>query len=101
MQPDGRTSGTRIQDGVDRHLARGLLDRCGGEFREMPGLCLSRAQAARLWGLSTQRCATVLEALVAQGDLTFTRDGRYVATSRLSTPWRPFVVGDDRTRGAA
>ncbi len=66
-----------------------LLDRVRVEYREMPGLCLSPSQAARLWGLSPQRCARLLDVLIGHGDLMRTRDGRYVATSRLLRgPWR-------------
>ena len=77
-----------------------LLDRVRAEYREMPGLCLSSSQAARLWGLSPHRCASVLHALIAHGDLMCTPDGRYVATPRLlSVRWRS---GDNRmVRGVA
>jgi hypothetical protein len=42
-----------------------LVDRVRGEFNEMPGLRLTRDQAARLWGLDTASCEEVLNRLVA------------------------------------
>jgi hypothetical protein len=45
----------------------------------MPGLCLTAAQAARLWGLTPGVCAEVLQTLVAEGALICTREARYVA----------------------
>ena len=35
------------------------------EFREMPGLRLTPAQAIRLWGLEREMCHAVIERLVA------------------------------------
>jgi hypothetical protein len=55
-----------------------LLARIRSEYRDMPGLCLTPAQAARLWGLAPGVCTQVLEALVAEGALACTRDVRYV-----------------------
>ena len=40
------------------------------EFREMPGLNLTLAQAARLFSLERGRCARALDALVVSGVLT-------------------------------
>ena len=56
------------------------LARVRGEFAEMPGLCLTAAQATRLFGLSAGLCEEVLERLVASGFLveangTFRRPG--------------------------
>jgi hypothetical protein len=63
----------------DPRISPELLARIRAEYREMPGLCLTPAQAARLWGLTPGACAEVLQALVADGTLTCTRDVRYVA----------------------
>jgi hypothetical protein len=41
-----------------------LLRRVEGEYHEMPGLCLTRPQAERLWGLDRATCAIVLATLV-------------------------------------
>lgn len=97
MRPRSWDMGMRNQDGSERHAARDLLDRIRAEYREMPGLSLSQSQAARLWGLSTERCAGVLEMLIAHGELVCTPNGRYVATPLLTSPRRDFTDG----RGAA
>jgi hypothetical protein len=47
-----------------------LCARVWAEFREMPGLNLTLAQAARLFSLDRARCAGVLEVLVVNGVLT-------------------------------
>ena len=49
----------------DRHLHARVI----GEFREMPGLTLTLAQAARLFSLERDRCERVLKALVQHGVL--------------------------------
>lgn len=51
-----------------------------GEFREMPGLCLTVEQASRLWGLDRTRCLTCLERLVLAGALRRTHQGAYVTS---------------------
>jgi hypothetical protein len=43
--------------------------RVTAEFREMPGLCLTDAQAARLFSLDVARCRRLLSALVSEGVL--------------------------------
>jgi hypothetical protein len=93
MQPEGWDVGTRGHDGSARHGCD-LPGRIRAEYREMPGLSLSLSQAARLWGLPAPRCAGVLAVLIAQGDLICTRDGRYVATTRLLRPQRRGVIDD-------
>ena len=54
------------------------LPRIRGEFLEMPGLCLTRCQAQRLWGLPCDRCLSLLAILVEEGFLRVTADGRFV-----------------------
>lgn len=56
-----------------------MYARIVGEFREMPGLCLTAAQAARLWGLDADRCVHLLQQLVDAGRLRRVPHGRYVA----------------------
>lgn len=46
-----------------------LCARVWAEFREMPGLNLTLAQAARLFSLERVRCARVLHSLVLSGVL--------------------------------
>jgi hypothetical protein len=58
-----------------------LLRRVRGEFREMPGLRLSVAQARRLWNVDDHVCSTVLDDLVADGFLRRTDQGIYVRVS--------------------
>ncbi|MBI1872352.1 MAG: hypothetical protein HYZ58_10620 [Acidobacteria bacterium] len=55
-----------------------LLQRIQGEFREMPGLRLTPAQAQRLWGLDRARCDALLGALVDARFLARTHDGAFV-----------------------
>lgn len=50
-----------------------------GTYREMPGLRLHIAEAARLFGLRTTTCRIVLDALVHEGTLRRTTDGHYVS----------------------
>jgi hypothetical protein len=45
------------------------------EFREMPGLRLTPAQATRLWGLETDTCRRVIDTLVAAAFLRWTPAG--------------------------
>lgn len=52
-----------------------LTVRAQAEFREMPGMCLTSAQAARLWQLSPARAEELLSELVQSGFLV-RRDGK-------------------------
>jgi DNA-binding IclR family transcriptional regulator len=52
-----------------------LSVRARAEFREMPGMCLTTAQAARLWQLSPDRAEELLSELVQSGFLV-RRDGQ-------------------------
>ena len=45
------------------------------EFREMPGLRLTPAQATRLWGLEHDVCRQVIDALIAAAYLRWTTSG--------------------------
>jgi hypothetical protein len=54
-----------------------ILSRIRGEFLEMPGLCLTHAQAQRLWGLNAQTCAWALAALTGEHFLHLRCDGSY------------------------
>ena len=49
---------------------RELCVRVLSEYREMPGMSLTLAQAARLFNLDRSRCAVVLHTLVDCGVLT-------------------------------
>ena len=45
-------------------VSTAMLERVRGEFLEMPGLRLTRAQARRLWALDEATCDAILSALV-------------------------------------
>jgi gluconolactonase len=53
-------------------------ERIRGEYREMPGLKLTAAQASRFWHLGLDESRQLLESLVADGALLRTRDGYYI-----------------------
>ena len=61
-----------------------LLARIRGEYREMPGLQVTPAQARRLWQLDAPVCDAILKALLEEGFLTQTRDGSFIASSTLA-----------------
>ncbi len=67
-----QVSSPEVED-TDTRLATRILS----EFREMPGLCLTVSQAARLWGLDIDRCLRLLQVLVAAGRLRCLPRGRY------------------------
>ena len=52
-----------------------LAARARAEFQEMPGMCLTTVQAARLWQLSPARAEQLLTELVQSGFLV-RRDGQ-------------------------
>ena len=55
-----------------------LLRRIEGEYREMPGLSVTAAQAERLWGLDSTTCGFVLMTLMQRGVLKRTANGTFV-----------------------
>jgi hypothetical protein len=61
-----------------------IADRVRGEFREMPGLTLTLAQAGRLWSLDTPTCNEVLSQLVQNGYLCRNSSGAFCRASDLS-----------------
>jgi hypothetical protein len=52
--------------------------RIQSEYREMPGLKLTAAQASRFWHMDPQDSRTMLDRLVDAGVLFRTVDGHYV-----------------------
>lgn len=56
--------------------------RIEAEYREMPGLKLTAAQASRFWHLGLEESRALLDSLVADGALARTRDGFYIFPSR-------------------
>lgn len=66
------------QTAVTRVPATRVTDLVGlirAEYNEMPGLCLTRAQAQRLWLLEADVCDNVLRAMVDAGFLRLTSGG--------------------------
>ena len=55
-----------------------LVVRIKSEFNESPGMCLTLRQGARLWGIAPEECAKVVERLVAEEFLRWTRNGEVV-----------------------
>ena len=48
-----------------------------GEFSESPGLCLTKSQVQRLWGLDPASCDAVIDTLLADGFLRQVPNGTY------------------------
>jgi hypothetical protein len=59
-----------------------LVERVRSEFIEMPGLRLTPAQAARLWGMDQDSCQHVISALVRAAFLRWTPAGMVVRSDR-------------------
>jgi hypothetical protein len=70
-------SGHKNAQAYDQALTAALL-RVKAEFLEMPGLQLTRNQAARLWGFDRELCDTVLSTLVEERFLICTRSASFV-----------------------
>ena len=66
-----------------------VLQRVQGEFSEMPGLCLTAAQAQRLWGLDRELCDRLLTALVDTRFLVKRRDGSFIRVDGGPTRMAP------------
>jgi hypothetical protein len=58
-----------------------IVRRVREEFREMPGLHLTPAQAVRLWGLELETCRRVIDLLVAAAYLRWTATGEVTRAS--------------------
>ena len=58
-----------------------LLQRIRAEFREMPGLKLTAAQATRLWHLDPRHSEEFLNTLVGDGLLRRSADGAYLVST--------------------
>lgn len=54
-----------------------IVRRIRSEFEEMPGLCLTLAQARVLFGLEAGCCQRILDELVREGFLVRTRGHQY------------------------
>ena len=75
-----------------------IAERVRGEFREMPGLTLTLAQARRLWSLDSGICSEILDQLVENGFLYRRADGTFCRRFELKIS----TAGQDQiTRRAA
>src|SRR4030095_11255379 len=75
----------------DDRVLTAALQRVKTEYLEMPGLQLTRNQAARLWSYDLAFCDAVLSALVAARFLTCTRGASFVRaadTTAVVENWR-------------
>ncbi len=72
-----------------------------GEYKEMPGLRLTRPQVRRLWGLDPVACDAVLETLQTCHFLRVTPDGHYMLAEDANRPRsaRETRRGPDGERG--
>ena len=61
-----------------------IAERVRGEFREMPGLILTLAQAVKLWSLDLTTCTDVLSCLVTDGYLCRRADGAFCRATDLT-----------------
>jgi hypothetical protein len=61
-----------------------LVARVRGEYREMPGLRLTFAQACRLWQVDAPTCETLLQQLVREAFLYKADNGAYIAVSETA-----------------
>ena len=69
---------SRPDDGRTTPAIREALLRVEGEYREMPGLCLTLPQAARLWGFDRSTCELVLTNLIERRVLKRALNGTYI-----------------------
>jgi hypothetical protein len=58
-----------------------LLQRVREQYREMPGLKLTKPQATRFFGVAPSVCAAMLRALVMENFLSRTEDGLFVRST--------------------
>ena len=69
-------------------MSQPIAERIRGEFREMPGLQLTVAQACRLWSLDVPTCTAALSQLIEAGFLFRRTDGAIARPSDLSVRTR-------------
>jgi hypothetical protein len=86
LQPISSSTSARI---VRSDQKAPMTERVRGEFREMPGMTLTLAQACRLWSLDMSMCGELLSQLVEDGFLSKRADGAFCRTSDLAV--RRFV----------
>ncbi len=82
-----------VQPGMIADALTMITERIRGEFREMPGLALTIAQACRLWSLDTPTCAAALAQLIGAGFLCRKADGSYGRATDLTVHPRMAKAG--------
>ena len=75
-----RNQGAMISSPRSAPLAA-LLQRVREQYRDMPGLTLTKPQAARLFEVAPSVCAAMLRALVMEDFLSRTGDGVFVRST--------------------
>lgn len=79
MKTELQTTGTvRNREPRSAAAVHDILRRIEGEYREMPGMCVTAPQAQRLWGLDATTCDVVLRTLVDCRFLRRTPRGTFV-----------------------
>jgi hypothetical protein len=68
-----------------------LVTRIKSEFNESPGMCLTLRQGARLWGIPPEECARLVDRLVQEDFLRWTRNGELVRSESGGYRRRPGV----------
>ena len=72
-------SSTATTSTSDNAAVASWIHRIEAEYREMPGLSLTRPQIQRMWGLSGDVCDVLLATLQARQVLRLNKRGGYVA----------------------
>jgi len=72
-------------------LTNDVLTRVKGEFLEMPGLCLTMAQAQRLMGLDAETCTEALTTLVEHRFLCQNNAAMYTRATSGRTRFEPEI----------
>jgi DNA-binding IclR family transcriptional regulator len=76
-----------VQSSLERvMMMKRTLERIRGEFLEMPGLRVTRAQVQRLCGIDESTCRTVLDSLVELKFLRLNPDGTYARVAEGHHP---------------
>ena len=75
-------------------MGTNALERVMAEYRQWPGLRLTKRQAARLFWLSPRECDHVFDALMTLGHLQLDSREQYVLRSahRATTTARPLAL---------
>lgn len=60
-----------------------LLQRVREQYRDMPGLALTKPQAMRLFGVAPSVCAAMLRALVMENFLSRREEGLFVRAPQI------------------